>query len=264
MDQREALNQLSDAIQHEQAAELLEDYILGTLPVDQQEQMDHHLASCAICQEELGPLMSAVQALPFAAPEPDVQMSDDLWDRISRGIAGKEPRVADTTFVPLAEQPDAWTVVPAAPEPTRFSSRQWLLVAALMLVSLIGGALLGQVLPRFGEDQPKTQQIAIQFTDPNITATGELRYLPDEEIFVLSINDMPAAPEGYVYQAWLIQGDAPIPAGVMDTSQGELASVGDRSQFDAFAITVEPGPFGNQEPSSDPILVAPLHGSDEG
>lgn len=243
---------------------MLEDYVLGTLLVHEQTQMEHHLSSCAICQEELGPLMRAMQALPFAAPEPDVEISNDLWNRIERGISDKEPRVTDTTFVPLAEQPVAWNVTPAAPEPTRFSSRQWLLVAALMLVSLIGGALLGQVLPQFGENAPQAQQIAIQFTDPNITATGELRYLPDEEIFVLSINDMPEAPDGFVYQAWLIQGDAPIPAGVMDTSQGELASVGDRSQFDAFAITVEPGPFGNQEPSSDPILVAPLHGNDEG
>jgi hypothetical protein len=171
--------------------------------------------------------------------------------------------MADATFIPLGEEPVVWDLPPAGSGPTRFSTRQWLMVAALMLVSLIGGALLGQALPQFAEDEPQAQQIAIQFTDPDITATGELRYLPDEQIFVLTVNDMPEAPEGYVYQAWLIQGDEKIPAGVMNTDQGEIASVGNRSQFDTFAITVEPGPLGNHSPSSEPILVAPL-GSNEG
>jgi hypothetical protein len=172
--------------------------------------------------------------------------------------------MADSTFVPLPEKPVVWSLPPAGSEPARFSTRQWLMVAALMLLSVIGGALLGQVLPQFGEDEGQAQQIAIQFTDPNITASGELRYLPDEKIFVLTVNGMPEAPEGHVYQAWLFEGDTPIPAGVMNSEQGEVASVGERSEFDTFAITVEPGPLGNQAPTSEPILVAPLHGNDEG
>jgi hypothetical protein len=138
------------------------------------------------------------------------------------------------------------------------TSRQWLMVAALMVLSLIGGTLLGQVLPRLGEDDVQGQQIAIQFTDPSITATGELRYLPEEQVFVLNVTGMPEPPQGQVYQAWLIDDSGPIPVGVMNPQLGEFASAGDRAQFQTFAITVEPGPLGNDAPTTEPILVAQL------
>jgi hypothetical protein len=136
------------------------------------------------------------------------------------------------------------------------------MVAALMVLSLVTGAVIGQVLPRIGDDGPESQQIEIQFTDPNITATGALRYLPEEQVFVLEVTGMPEPPAGFVYQAWLIDGNAPIPVGVMNTESGELASAGNRDQFQTFAITVEAGPLGSAAPTSEPILVAALHETD--
>lgn len=263
MNHRDNVEPSFDARQHEHAEDLLEDYALGTLPADDQAWMETHIASCPECKEELAPLIAALQALPFAAPEPDIQMSDDVWDRIAHSVQKPDATVADDTFVPL-ESSTVWNLPPERPRTLHVLPRQWLTVAALMLISLIAGTLLGQLLPRFGEDEVQTQQIAIQFTDPNITATGELRYIPDEQVFVLTVNGMPAAPEGHVYQAWLIQGDTPVSAGVMKGQQNEIASVGNRSQFDTFAITVEPGPLGNETPTSEPILVAPLHDNDAG
>ena len=69
---------------------------------------------------------------------------------------------------------------------------------------------------------------------------------------------MPEPPQGHVYQAWLIDAAGPVPVGVMNPDQGEFASAADRSQFQTFAITVEPGPLGNDAPTTDPILVAHL------
>lgn len=252
------MNKPSDARTHKDAEELLEDYVLGTLSDADRVWMASHLQTCEICQEELAPLIGAMQALPFAAPEPDIQMSDAVWDRIERNISRPDTAPANAPFVPLKTDLAPQNVT-HHPSPIRKMRAPWPAVAALMVLSLIGGILLAQVLPSIGEEDIQSQQIAIQFTDPDITATGELRYLPDEQVFVLSIDNMPAAPAGYVYQAWLIKGDSPVPAGVMNVSQGEVASTGDRSQFDAFAITVEPGPFGNQAPTSEPVLVAPLH-----
>lgn len=243
-----------DAHHHEYAESLLEDYVLGTLSADDREWMDAHLWNCPTCQEETAAMAAAVQALPFGAPEPDVPVSDDLWDRIERSVtstdAGPVPLSTEPAPTPVADQPP--------PPPQRLRPRQWLMIAALMLLSLAGGVVLGQVVPLFDEDEPETQTIAIEFTDPGITATGELRYMPEEQVFVLTIDDMPEAPEGHVYQAWLIEDDQPVPAGVMNIAQGEVASVGDRNQFDTFAITVELGPLGNDAPTSDPIIVAPL------
>lgn len=252
------MNEPSAARTHQDAEELLEDYALGTLSDTDRAWMESHLQTCKICQEELAPLIGVMQALPFAAPEPDIQMNDAVWGRIEQNISRPDTVAEDSSFIPLKTGPSPLEEA-HQPSLTRRMRIPWSAVAALMLLSLIGGILLAQVLPSFGEEDIQGQQIAVQFTDPDITATGELRYLPDEQVFVLSIDNMPAAPAGYVYQAWLIKGDSPVPAGVMNVNQGEVASTGDRSQFDAFAITVEPGPFGNEAPTSDPILVAPLH-----
>jgi anti-sigma-K factor RskA len=244
------------------ADELLEDYLLGTLPAEDAAWMQAHVETCPQCQAEIAPLLAAVQALPYAAPPPEVPASEDLWDRIERTISNSptasEPSAAAST-IPVTERPasNVRTLSPARTMPNR-----WLAIAALMILSLMTGAVIGQLLPQVGDDEPEAQQIEIQFTDPGITATGSLQYLPEEQVFVLELTGMPAPPEGYVYQAWLIDGNAPIPVGVMNTESGEFASAGDRDQFQTFAITVEQGPLGNPAPTSEPVLVAALHETD--
>jgi len=130
-----------------------------------------------------------------------------------------------------------------------------------MLVSLIGGVLLAQALPRIGGEPVQSQRIAVQFVNPGNTATGELQYLPEQQVFVFTVQNMPPPPAGHVYQAWLIDSSGPVSAGVINPTTGELASAGNRNQFETFAITVEPGPTGAEAPTTEPIMVAPLHDS---
>lgn len=243
---------------------MLEDYLLGTLPAEDAAWMQAHLETCSRCQAEIGLLMEAVQALPFAAPEPDVTMSDDVWNRIERSISTGTARIdARDDFVPLSGMPVPSEGERRLPSITRFTPRQWIAIAAMLIAALLGGTVLGQFLPQIGQDdKPETQTIAIEFTDPSINATGELLYLPEEQVFVLEVSGMPPPPEGFVYQAWLIDDDTPIPVGVMNTETGEFASAGDRDAYQAFAITLEEGPLGNTAPTSDPIMVASLNDTD--
>jgi anti-sigma-K factor RskA len=235
-------------IHHNHPDDLLEDYLLGTLRTEDVALMQEHLENCSRCQAELEPLMGAVYALPFSAPEPDVQMSDDLWSRIEHSILAS----AD------APAPASESNVRSLP-PVRMRPGQRMFIAAVILLLILGGALLQRTLPLSGNDESDEQRIAIQFTDPNIDATGELRYLPEEQVFLLDVTGMPEAPEGYVYQAWLIQGDKEIPVGVMNAGTGAFATAGDRDEFEMFCVTLEKGPLGNAAPTSAPILVAPLH-----
>ena len=240
---------------HNHADDLLDAYLLDTLSPEDAAWMAAHVRECPRCQEEIAPLMAALQALPFSAPEPDVLMSADLWARI-------EQSVSNPAATPL---PAPTPITAAATSPSRrWGAREWLAIAAVALVSLLGGTALGQALPQLvGEDEEQDQQvIAIQFTDPGITASGELRYLPDEQVFVLEVTGMPELPEGQVYQAWLIDDSAPVPVGVMDPATGEIATSGDRDAYQTFAITVEQGPLGNPAPTSDPIMVASLQDTD--
>jgi anti-sigma-K factor RskA len=242
----------SPDFRYHHADDLLEDYLLGTLSAEDSAWVQEHIQTCAQCQAEVESLMGAIQALPFATPDPQVAMSDDLWNRIERSVAPSATVSAGRdTFVPLPDVSHAQGTglrSLVSPRTSGLQGRQWMMVAALMALSLLTGGVLGW---------------ALTFTDPSITATGELRYLPEEKVFVLEMTGMPEPPDGYVYQAWLIDEDTPVPVGVMDTDSGEFASSGDRDAYQTFAITVEAGPLGNAAPTSDPILVASLHGDTE-
>jgi anti-sigma-K factor RskA len=242
--------------EHNRAEDLLEGYLLGTLPAEDAAWMDSHVRECPRCAEEIAPLLPAVQALPFSAPVPDVAMSEDLWNRIEHAVSASSRTDTEPQFIPL---PNNASVPRGDGAPHRWSTRQYIALAAVALISLLGGTILGQVMPRFlGDKAPAEQVIAIEFTDPDVAASGELRYLPDEQVFVLQVTGLPELPEGQVYQAWLIDGSGPVPVGVMGSDAGELATTGNREAFQTFAITVEQGPLGNSQPTSEPIMVASL------
>lgn len=239
---------------HHYADELLEDYILGTLSAEETAWMRAHVETCSRCQAELESLSGAVHALPFSAPEPDVPISEDLWDRIERSISTSP----GATGYPGAAAPEAGPSNIRSLPQARNRPRVWLMVAALMLVSLVSGVVLARALPQIGEEEPASQEIAVQFTGEDVTATGVLRYLPDQHVFVLQVDGLTPPPEGFVHQAWLIGDEGPVPAGLMDTERGEVATVGVIDQYQTFAITTEPGPLGNDAPTTDPVLIVPL------
>jgi anti-sigma factor RsiW len=239
---------------HHYADELLEDYILGTLSAEETAWMRAHVETCSRCQAELESLRGTVHALPFSAPEPDVPISDDLWDRIERSISTSP----GATGYPGTAAPEAGPSNIRSLPQARNTPRLWLMVAALMLVSLVSGVVLARALPQMGEDDAGVQRIAAEFTDPSVDASGELLYLPEEHVFVLDVTGMPELPEGYVYQAWLTDGDVPTSVGLLNAGTEVFATAGDRDNLQMFCVTVEPGPLGNEAPTTDPVLIVPL------
>ena len=76
---------------------------------------------------------------------------------------------------------------------------------------------------------------------------------------VLVADELPPAPEGKVYQTWVIRDGVPNPAGLFEPRNGGAAcSVqGSMEGAQAVAVTLEPE-GGSPMPTSDPILAAPL------
>jgi hypothetical protein len=235
--------------------EEFEALILGTLPPADQADLEAHLAGCAECAEEYGNPRELLVALPFGAPDPgDAFRSEAIWQGIADRLEEEAPdqRPSSPPTVLPSDAPD--NVVPFA---KRDRGWGWRALAAVAVISLLLGGVIGQVLPRFGdEDEPET--FTVEFTQPQDEAAATLSYLPDEEIFVFSVSGLPPPPEGYVYQAWLINAEGPIPTGTMAEGQEEMAAHGDKSQFTTFAITLEKGPLGSPQPTSDPIILADL------
>ena len=89
-------------------------------------------------------------------------------------------------------------------------------------------------------------------------AAGEV-LVRDEGRAVLVASELPPAPEGEVYEAWIIRDGVPEPAGLFEPRNGSAAAPveGTTNGAQAVAVTLEPE-GGSPMPTSDPILIAPL------
>lgn len=137
------------------------------------------------------------------------------------------------------------------------NSIKWQVAVALCLLALIGGIWLGRVAFFANEeDSPHITQIEVLDTDYEVG--GQVQYLEEEEIYILSIWTLPPAPDGSVYQVWMQNGDLVVPAGAMNPNSTNFAYAAYDGRYETLFVTVEAGPFGVEEPTTDPILEADL------
>ncbi len=261
----------TNARSHQEFKDLLSAAAFGTLTEEEGILPREHLGTCLECRRELSEFQIIASVLPLTLDE--LQPSPRLRNRLL-AVVQHEHRVvepAPVTPVPVAASTSADTpethevqaTLLSVPRPvtmrrpTPIRSRYLWATAALVLLSLLAGAAIGRfLLAGDPSSDVEGETIAVRFSTPIPNVEGELTYLPDQQVFRLTMENMPAAPLDHVYQVWLIDGSRSIPAGVMD--QPEFAVAADRERYDALAITVEPAPLGSADPTADPIMIAPL------
>jgi len=253
---------------HQPYQDLLGAAAFGTLTADEQRLLKPHLDGCAECQAELRDFRQIASALAVTLDErePSLELRDRIEASIRQtsGMSAPEPNSwpprghigippQESAFAPPVQAP-----LPPARKPTPLRTRYVWATAAIVLLAVVAGTLAGRLI--FADDSPEDagESIALQIEPPIPNASGELTYLPDERVFMLTMHNMPAAPADHVYQVWLIDASGPVPVGMVDQASGQFAVAADRSRYDTFAITVEPGPLGSQAPTTTPIITAPL------
>lgn len=250
---------------HEPFQDLLAAAAFGTLTGEEWASLRGHLDTCTECRAELADFQVIAGALPVTLDErePSPRLRNRILVLVQQEHRPSDPNMAMDPSPEAAAPPAETSLAPLpsrsgpvlAPRPLR---RSYLLIAAaLALLSLLAGAALGRYLLA-DEAGPDGESIALRFPTPIPNVEAELTYLPDERVFMLEMENMPAAPAGQVYQVWLIDNSGPVPAGVMDNPDGEFALAANRDRYSELRITVEPAPLGSPGPTTDPILVAPF------
>jgi hypothetical protein len=140
---------------------------------------------------------------------------------------------------------------------TNRTSIHWVVAAVLAVVALMGGVWLGQVA-FVTLEEPAPLVVPIEVLDTDLNVSGEVEYLPEAEVYILSVFTMPPAPEGSVYQAWLQVDDIIVPAGIMNSNSSRLAYAAYDGRYDTMFVTREQGPLGSRQPTSAPLLTADL------
>jgi anti-sigma factor RsiW len=242
---------------HEWYQDLLGAYALGALLPDEAAAFEAHLATCPTCPEELRRLRLGVHAFALTAEErdPSAELRNRIW------AATFAPAEVASVSQPHPARP----VEPIPIEQVRTARRAplplWTKIAAALAVVLIGSLLAWNIALRndeSGDQGTVVGQLAPAPDAPDQATSGEVRYLPDDQVMLVELHDLPALAEGEVYQLWLIRGDAVAPAGTFQPNPNDTTTVavtGNPDLYDTLAVTREPGPIGSPAPTTKPFLL---------
>jgi anti-sigma-K factor RskA len=227
---------------HERWNDTAAAYVLGAMAVAEREEFEAHLSTCEICREEVDELQPAADALPMASPlmVPPPELKNRIMAEVEREaeLLGAAGAGADR------------------PERTRRERRGWLSgwrLAPVAAVLIIAGVLVGAALS--GSDS-RTIAANVEMEG----ASAELHVAGDQAMIVA--ENLPAPPEGRVYEVWLMpeDSDVPEPTNVLFMPRGDGSAEAAIPSVDGVSqvlVTDEPH-GGADEPSGDLLLSADL------
>lgn len=173
---------------------------------------------------------------------------------------------------PATPSPAPARATSAAPRgPARRRSRVplWIAAAAVATIGIAAPAVLA--VQQAGRAERAELQLAM-FADAlgepgavviagELEGGGEAVAVLTEESAVFGIRGLPRLAEDLAYQLWVIEGEEPTSAGVLEVTGGstylELAAV----PGNALAVTVEPA-GGSPQPTTEPVVVLPQPADD--
>ena len=214
-------------------------YALDALEAEERDAVREHIESCEL-HEEFASLRATALSLVAAAPsrEPPV----DLRDRIMRSVG--EP--------PVRAQQDS----PAGPAPRRVQRLfAWPRAAPYSLAAVL--AVVAIVLAVWNVTlQGPDDGVTVSRSAPGDSPHTRLVYLPAERLALLTVEGLDAAPEGHIYQLWVIRDGTPSGAGLFNTADGRESIVLEieLASDDLIAVTLEPA-GGSALPTTDPIFL---------
>jgi anti-sigma-K factor RskA len=227
---------------HEQAA----GYALDILDDDEREAFERHLETCAQCREEILSLRAAAGELAFGAPGADPP--PELRARLLESARAERPNVRPLRQ-PGSRRAPAWPFALAAA------------VAAAVAIGLgIWGANQSSSLSKERDARRSQEQALAILASPTARhlslrgSNGSLAVTPDGRA-ALALS-LPKAPSGKTYEAWVVRGNSPRPAGLFQGGDGTTAILLSRRvpTNSIVAVTVEKD-GGVTAPTGRPILT---------
>lgn len=246
---------------HDRFSDSVGAFVLRALPEREEIEFEAHMATCAVCRDEIEDLRAATHALalsvPAMAPPPNlkarvmqvVEQEAELLraagpeaDRPRRpaATATSRPRERRRRFSP------GWALRPAFALPAAL----FVLALGTLIGLTSGGAFdddgtrVRSVRAEVDRDKAPNARVYLEMSDAGATLVGER---------------MPPPPEGRVYQVWVKRPNVdPEPTSTlfMPRSDGSASAAVPESMqgVEAVLVSHEP-PGGSPAPTSAPILT---------
>lgn len=250
---------------HQEATENLEAYLLGALEPDEAELMAAHVDTCPLCQQAERQLTPALDALGTLVPQ--VNPSPDLRGRFLARL--------DEPYDHQQAEPQT-DMAPVS----RFSRWSRFGLAAAAAIALLFIGLLATMQQNLSETRDNLATVEVQMQDEQevLAGLGEvipitadnapdargMLYLSSENHRALLVVDkLPPANSDRVYQIWLVRDDQRTSVGVFTVNDAGNARVMIEADtpLDAYqmlGITEEPAPIGSDGPTGPRVAGCPL------
>ena len=241
--------------------ELAAAFGLGAVSRDEERAIAAHLETCdkphAEAREIVGTAGLLADGLEPVAPTPGLR--DRLMATVAAtpqdhrpAAAGARPVQAERSAAPAEERRPWWRM---APLPTAIAA---VAVGVAIGVGAWGLSLQQQIADRDSALRAVASADAVHPAE-GTAGRGWVIESGDEAMFMA--EDLAALDAGQLYELWLLDdaGNA-VPAGTFTDTEGVVLVPLDRALGDAatFAVTVETERV--EQPSGDPVIVAPLQG----
>lgn len=229
------------------------DYVLGCLDVEDDLQVNEHLAGCPACQAELREYEQVMGLLPLAASEyaPPPYVKEQLMRQIRPAAASRLPAAA-----PAWQRKFRNVFGKALPA--------WSLASLVLVVALVASNLmLWQRLDRMETLQANTlRTIVLQGTESAPGATGLLVISLDGEHGTLVVDQLAPLDESHQYQLWLTRDGQRVSGGVFSVDENGygakwIHAPDPLASYTGFGVTVEPE-GGSSGPTGDRVLGGSL------
>ncbi|WP_152354198.1 anti-sigma factor [Brachybacterium subflavum] len=235
---------------HEELESLVASYALDALDPSRSAEVEAHLATCPQCRELADSLRETTVGLSEGLETPPPAA---LRDRILEAVSA-ESDAAPTTPTTLEE--------PTAPEESeehrlpRRPRRRAVLAGgfALAASALVATGLVVARPWRSQEEKDIDEVLAADDAREYTTTWRSARITavrsPSLGSAVLEVQDLPAAPSGKDYQAWTMESEGPVSAGlVRPDDDGDSRTLLSAGSAEGAAISLEPA-GGSEQPTN--------------
>jgi anti-sigma-K factor RskA len=219
-------------------------YVLGALEDQESAAFRQHMAGCAVCRDEVTALEAVVNALPMAAPQMEAParlrrrlMTDVRADAKRRGTGSEGWRARTRLSLPALR-----------------GGRPALAAGALLAAAALAFGVVE--LSSGGSAQPRVIQASV------LGVSGRATVRLSGGHAELTVEHIPAPPQGRIYQVWLQRGgERPSPTSalfsVTSSGAGTVDVPGNLHGVRTVLVTAEPL-GGSKVPTRAPFIVAQL------
>jgi anti-sigma-K factor RskA len=231
----------------EHVDELIAGHALRALSSEDEERVVVHLAECDRCRRRLRETEAVAASLAYSVPQ--VAPPPELRGRV---LAIAEPVVA---------APEAAAEAPPAAEATVRRARArthagWWPRFSLVAVPVMAVALAAMVAWNVSLRNDVSSNRSDLANGAAVMLPGVGNVVAQKDGNATLFAHLRPAPAGKTYEAWVIRGSVPLPAGVfqgggtVELKLTQAARPGDR-----IAVTIEPA-GGTQKPTTTPIATS--------